>query len=131
MSTSKTQLDVKAATVLKSKLGGAKPKHLHLEQVYSLLFYEEKVKPVVDNELQTQDSKHHDRVVTRAAITKKLFESEREDVKKRVTDERERIYQEALKKWTDAQDAVDSVKHQQQYVFLMKPDENLANVMRI
>jgi hypothetical protein len=39
---------------------------------------------------------------------------ERDDIKKQIADERERIYQDALKTWTDAQKAADTVEHQQQ-----------------
>jgi hypothetical protein len=69
---------------------------------------------VVEREMQSQDSKHHDHVSTRAAVTKRLFESEQDDIRQWVVDERERIYQDALKKWTEAQKGADTVEHQQQ-----------------
>jgi hypothetical protein len=96
----------------------SKPKHLRIEQVYSLLYYDEKVKPEVEKELQAQHNKQHgDDVAIRASITKMLYNSEDDEVKKRVADERERLFQEATTKWSDSQAQGDSVEQQQEYVF--------------
>jgi hypothetical protein len=97
---------------------GPKPKHLRIEQVYSLLYYDEKIKPEFKKELQAQHNKQQgDDVAKRASITKMLYDSEDDEVQRRVADERERLYQEATTKWLNSQAQENSVEQQQEYVF--------------
>jgi hypothetical protein len=129
--TAKSQNVYTAATQVKAKLLAPKPKHLRIEHVYSQLFYNDKIKPELE---KLGLSNKGDEMAARSKLTKKLLDSEDDTVKKQVADERERLYQEAYSKWTEAQGETGSIQQQQMYVVNVNLHPNrgiFANVSRI
>ncbi|KAF9504607.1 hypothetical protein BS47DRAFT_1401232 [Hydnum rufescens UP504] len=97
------------AAQLRTRLVVPKPKHLRSDQVYSQLYYNEKIKGELEEYLSHEPKPKSSEVVARAFIMKRLFNLEEDAIKQKVEDKCECLYQEAYKEWMRIQEEAGSI----------------------
>lgn len=93
------------ASALEAITRNKKPKRLRVEQVYSKMFYNQKIKSAVECALlDSSSSDRKEKVAIRSRITKELYAEETSNIKAQVEAEREAIYAREMESYYGARD---------------------------
>jgi hypothetical protein len=89
----------------------SKGRTLQETQVYSKMFYESKLKAIIDDELKGKSVTKPERLSKTVEVTKREWENESEDVKDEVRKRREELKREQSSEEALSQAAIDNLGH--------------------